>query len=110
MRDLFGRPMHWIEVDGKPEPVEDVLAWARYFETADRHVGDTTIDGVRISTVFLGVDYNFGPAGPPLLYETMAFGAPDNDDRMRRYATRAEAQAGHEEVCAEIQRLLGLLH
>ena len=86
-----------------------------------------------VSTVFLGIDHGFSlnPASPPILYETMVFGARKSEEEQRaewelwreatfalpgmegvpfppfrlsglgnevfcdRYATRAEARAGH---------------
>ena len=50
------------------------LIWARWFETADRRVALTEVSGIRVSTVFLGLDYRFSGEGPPLLlFETMTF-------------------------------------
>lgn len=78
----------------------------------------------RVSTVFLGLDHGFGIGGPPLLFETMIFDDPRLNKRLdryrerfkgllardpdaepeptirydgwqARYATLAEAQAGH---------------
>ena len=58
-----------LDAGGEPVPEPDLLRWGAWFETADRHVADTTLtdaDGnaVRVSTVFLGLDHRFGP-GPP---------------------------------------------
>ena len=78
------------------EPVEepDVLAWGLWMQSAHRHVADEApIPGVRVSTVFIGLDHNFGD-GPPLLWETMIFGGA-YDQETWRYTTRAEAEAGH---------------
>jgi hypothetical protein len=107
----------WI-LNGKvPEPCLDVLRWARWFETAERHVGnDYLAEGdLRISTVFLGLDHNFGLGGPPILFETMVFGEPNlkvlfdralvvrDDLEMWRYATWDQAEAGHRNI-VEIYR------
>lgn len=72
------------------------MTWAAWFEKADRTVckssnPDKTID---VSTVFLGLDHRFGE-GPPLLFETMVFGGP-LDQECERYTTWDEAIAGHE--------------
>jgi hypothetical protein len=75
------------------EACDDLLEWARWMATAERHVAHDTIDGVRVSTVFLGLDHQFGN-GPPLLFETMIFGGED-DGYQERYATWEEAEAGH---------------
>ena len=54
---------------------------------------DNPRDGVRVSTVFLMIDHQFG-GGPPLLYETMIFGGA-HDQEQWRYSTRDAALAGH---------------
>ena len=68
----------WILSDEHPpEEIEvDRLVWAEWFENSwpERQVAVTEIKGgPRISTVFLGLNHQFGD-GPPLLYESMAFG------------------------------------
>jgi hypothetical protein len=90
--------MYYILDDaGNPVAVRDILEWGRWYETADRTVCKTEVrPGVRVSTIYLGLDHGFG--GRPLLYETMVFGLPDGsplEDYQERYATRAEAVAGH---------------
>lgn len=79
-------------------PCEDLLEWGRWMEEnhGKRHVGDTQISPeVRVSTVFLGLDHSFG--GPaPLLFETMIFGGP-LDQEQERYSNWEEAEAGHAE-------------
>ncbi len=84
----------WILDGHTPVPVDDLLTWAAWFEVADRIVASTDLGDVRISTVFLGLDHRFGAAGPPLLFETMIFGGPE-DQYTDRYATWAEAEVGH---------------
>ncbi len=59
------------------------------------HVGDDTVNGLRISTVFLGLCHNFNPNNNvPIVFETMVF---NNDSviYMARYTTWDEAIAGH---------------
>jgi hypothetical protein len=52
----------------------DVLEWGRDFENVDRHVGSTKLWwGGWVSTVWLGLDHQFSPGGPPLIFETMVF-------------------------------------
>jgi len=89
-------------LEGK-EPVEapDLMAWARWFETADRHVAQTEVGEANVSTVFLGLDHSFG-SGPPLLFETMVFGG-DSDDTQERYPTWEEAEAGHAAVVERVK-------
>lgn len=62
-----------------------------------KHVGDETIDGQRVSTVFLHLDHNWDPEGQPVLFETMIFGGP-YDQEMWRYHTWDEAKASHDNI------------
>lgn len=89
-------------LDGKELfEVSNITSWALQFEQADRVVEQTTLgEGVRVSTVFLGLDHRFGE-GPPLLFETMVFGGERDGDQWR-YSTWDEAAAGHEAVVDEL--------
>lgn len=62
-----------------------------------RRVAEDQIANVWISTIWLGTDYNFLEAGAPIIFETMIFGGP-YDQQQWRYATEAEALAGHEKA------------
>lgn len=51
----------------------DLMTWAHWFETSqDRFIKQEDVMDCWVSTVFLGLDYNF-EEGPPLLFETMVF-------------------------------------
>lgn len=50
-------------------------------------------DGVRVSTVFLGINHAFH-GDEPVLFETMIFGG-EHDSHTERYCTWEEAEAGH---------------
>lgn len=80
----------------------------------DWRVAETTVGAGAcwVSTVFLGLDHNFG-SGEPLLFETMAFlldddGAPHLGEptRLRRYSSWADAELGH----ADLVRRLAAEH
>jgi hypothetical protein len=77
----------------------------------DRHrrVAEDWIDGVWVSTVFLGIDYAWNDA-VPVLFETMVFlpadalpALADLDDAQERYHTAAEARAGHARWVARVR-------
>ena len=70
--------------------------FAKIFE-ADRIVAQDKQLDVMVSTVFLGLDHNYGD-GPPLIFETMIFGGP-LDQWQDRYSTEEEAKLGHERAC-----------
>ena len=83
-------------------PTNDLIEWARWFETADRKVAKDVIGQVRVSTVFIGLDHSFGE-GPPLYFETLVFGGP-LADKMDRYATWDEAEAGHKKMVERVEK------
>ncbi len=95
-----------LDDEGQPLLLEDGdwLAWAQWFEHADRHIGKDELlpTDVWVSTVFLGLDHAFG-GGTPILFETMIFGGP-LDQEQDRYATREEALIGHAEWLAKAQQ------
>lgn len=86
--------------DRQGKPME-LMEWAAVFESEDNHVANDTIGGVRISTVWLGLDHSF-TGGPPLIFETMIFGGPD-DNYTERYSTEEEAQAGHARIVSAVR-------
>jgi hypothetical protein len=80
-------------------PIDDLLEWGRWLQTAKRTVAkDELPSGTRVSTVFLGLDYNHG-FGSPRIFETMIFGGP-LDQEQDRYATWEEAETGHAAMLA----------
>lgn len=89
---------HLYILEGKTlKPVNDVLEWAKWYETADRVVSKTELPGdVCVSTVFLGMDSGIFN-DKPLLFETMIFGG-EHDGFQERYSTWEEAEAGHKKA------------
>ena len=99
----------------------DPLEWAEWFEKADRRVALTEVgvpvwkciigkllhlkrwEPIRISTVFLGLDYRFASGGPPILFETRVSGG-ELDQEMTRYSTWQGAEAGHEIMRQKVLR------
>jgi hypothetical protein len=87
-----------LDKHNNPKPVS-AERWAFSFSRRSRRVARDSIGGVDVSTVFLGLDHNFGRHGPPLLFETMAFDGRE-ELMCQRYATWDEAVAGHREIVA----------
>lgn len=79
-------------------PVEDVLEWARCFEQDNRIVCRSEIDGVTVSTVFLGFNHAFHGGDAPLWFETMIFGG-EHDGFQTRAGTWQEAEECHKFTC-----------
>ena len=86
-------------LDGKLVIYEPSLEkWAEWFEKADRRIARDERGGVVVSTVFLGLDYNFSDIGPPIVFETMVFGGPLHQYQ-DRCASYDQAMRMHAEVC-----------
>lgn len=81
-------------LDGRTPVPCDLLTWAKWFETAERHVAKDVMGDVTVSTIFLGLDHNWGGRGPPVLFETMIFGGPQNE-YCERCSTWEQAEAMH---------------
>ena len=99
--------LYRINEEGTPVAMEDVIEWARWFETAERHVAEDLVttpggESVRVSTVFLGIDHNHGMYGPPVLWETMIFRKGEGCEQWR-HVSRASAKAMHEMIVAALK-------
>jgi hypothetical protein len=68
------------------------------FKQRTKRVAYTDIDeNIYVSTVFLTYDHNWEDVGPPLLFETMVFGARGIFERwLLRYSTWYQAEEGHD--------------
>lgn len=85
----------------------DILEWSKQIEDPNlRKIAHDTINGIRISTVWLGLDHGYellhppGSEYKPVLFETMVFAHPDNmeDCYCDRYCTYDEALTGHQQA------------
>ena len=93
-----------LDGDGNPVKEPNVAKWEKAFE-GDRHIGIDKIGDADVSTVFLAMDHSFGE-GPPVLWETMVFGGP-LDQEQARYSSKADALAGHAAMCERVRRAAG---
>jgi hypothetical protein len=96
-----------LDKHGNPKPEPDLIAWAEWMAKA---VGPGGIGVVKkemigeskVSTVFLGLDYNFDE-GPPILWETMVFGG-ELDQMMDRCAgNKEQAEAMHAAMASAVR-------
>lgn len=109
-------PKHYILDEHNAVIETDLPTWAGWFERAENRMlaqwrtsNPSASDPgghILVSTVFLGLDHNWGD-GPPILWETMVF-APgwDFDAEQWRYASEGDARAGH---AAAIQLVIDAL-
>lgn len=95
----------WYILNENNEPVPaDSFVAAQFLESGNRIIAQDDVDGAHLSTVFLCLDHNHYTGNSrrdPVLYESMWFGGP-NDGDQRRYCTREEALAGHQEMLNEV--------
>lgn len=97
--------MHCYDKDGNPISSDrwGELAWAPTGELTEyARIGEDYVGAVRVSTVWLGLDHNWG-GGPPLIFETMLFGYPEEDSPMTRYHSEAAARCGHARVVSDLR-------
>jgi hypothetical protein len=106
--DRLDRIHPYYDRDGKPITFRQWSAIMEpMFDGQDvRRVALDEVDGYRISTVWLGIDHSLG--GPvPIIFETMIFDdtgeGREFDQWQDRYATEAQAIAGHDQVVAMVR-------
>lgn len=83
---------HFFDRAGQP------ISYRRYAELkSDDHyhrVGTDTVGSSWISTVWLGINYEWRKERLPIIYETMIFDGP-LDTTTERYSTEDKARVGH---------------
>lgn len=97
--------LYMLDADNQVVLAPDVLTWGEAFGTCNKRVDTTTLSDSVVSTIFLGIAVDSYTLNkflgrddvPPLLFETAVFSTKDVGaiSVYKRYATWAEAQAGH---------------
>lgn len=91
----------YYDKEGKP------ISWERHLElTMDldyKIIAKTRVGTNEVSTVWLGMNHNWGP-GPPLIFETLVFPACDDG---YHYATLEQALNGHETMVQKYKAKMG---
>lgn len=98
----------WYRLDRDKNVVGPIplLEGARIIEDTDRVVARTKVyEGCEVSTVFLSLDHRFDKQGPPIVFETLVFGGPFDQDG-ERYCTWQEAVAGHARYVEKCQPIM----
>jgi hypothetical protein len=99
---------HWI-LDDNGRPIQvDLLTWAKWFGSDKRALAQETVGQNMISTIFLGIDHNWLEIGPPVLWETMTFGAKLNQEQCRCAGTKEQAEAMHEQMVKAVCEASGI--
>ena len=92
-----------LDLERNPIKEPNIMKWGRWFKKNERHIGDTKIGDIRISTVFLGLDHQFDiQPGSPVLWETMVFGG-ELDGEMERYTSLESAKYGHNKMVERVK-------
>lgn len=107
--------LYILDAHGAPHQVRDLNEWAQWMTehpeeqvVAQDHAEGPRQPPIRISTRFFGVDLRLLPEfqpGPPVLWETMVFGGALHLTQ-RRYTSRADALAGHQAICQQVNATL----
>jgi hypothetical protein len=90
-----------LNENGEPTAEPDLMKWAVWYESANRKVAGTSVRGATVSTVFLGINHNFSE-GPPILWETMIFGGPLDQEQSRCSGSREQAEAMHQSMLSKL--------
>ena len=87
-------------LNGKnPVRCKDIKEWTIKFRKDSRNLVKTEWDGLTISTVFLGINYQY-EEGDLIIFETMAFRTPECEPiSCERYSNWDDAIAGHIKMC-----------
>lgn len=111
-------PLDWLKVYYRHgERMTDAAEYGRLFKDKDyQRVAQTFMVSLlhpsktaEVSTVWLGLDHNFGDSGDPLIFETMVFEESETHELCWRYSTEEQARQGHRDAIREVkEQLLGL--
>lgn len=94
-----------LDKDGNPVRERCPLTLARWDEQASRNVGNDKIEDSVVSTVFLGIDHAYSGNEPPILWETMVFGGPLDQEMDRCPGSRKEAKEMHARMVERVKKL-----
>jgi hypothetical protein len=99
-------PRYYV-LDGREvRTVDTIEEWGETFDRNNRQVASTDMGCFgELSTVFLGLDHSFREGATPILFETMVFEGPCDQDLQWRWHTYDEAEAGHARIAKAFTEL-----
>jgi hypothetical protein len=92
-----------LDDNGEPVRCDSLLAWAKWYEEADRRVAYDKVGDYVVSTIFLAVDYGWLPSNKPILWESMAFKSGEGLWCDRCGGSREQAEAMHGDMIKHIR-------
>ena len=98
----------YILKDGFAVQCQDLMEWGAWMEAhRNKFQKISKVAGLRLSTVFLGLDHSFGH-GEPLLWETMLFNDDMNgeSESQWRFTFQGEAYEFHETKVKQLKAML----
>lgn len=105
----FRNTKYILNEAGEPVVEPNLIKWAEWVEKADRIVDRTAFPGGFVSTAFgFGIDHNWMPDGPPILWETMVFGGPLDQETNRCAGAREQAMAMHQDMVDRVNAILAI--
>lgn len=110
MIEIIQKEPRWLKRDGTPYRVNRLdlndSEWDEAMREVERDLTDRNYKqvaltktwwGAKISTVWLGLNFNMWPGGRPLIFETLVF-VRGSGGYMQRYSTETEAFQGHKDI------------
>jgi hypothetical protein len=102
MRFSPREPRFYYLIGKCPVPAASLEDWAKRYDIRTKHVALTAVGGCCVSTIFMGVDHQYG-AGPPLVFETQVFRGGDGCEQWRT-ETWDEAEKMHKTAVAQLRK------
>jgi hypothetical protein len=101
------RPGHqhkWYVLDGKTVLPVSYDDWVKWMSSGDykKHIANDVFGEVRVSTIFLGSNHDYGFCDVPQLFETMILGG-EHDQWGERCALYDQAIEMHAKACAMVR-------
>lgn len=103
MSEIRDQHVRFYDQSGEEISLE---GWASLVQNTSEFLAKDTIDGWRIATRWLGIDFGLGLwSGPPLIFETVVFPAESwQEQYCEHWATEVEALAAHHSVVDMVRR------
>lgn len=90
---------------GEPVHEPDLVRWTQWLVTANRFVSIDVVGDAKVSTIFLGMDYNFFD-GPPILWQSRVSGGSLDCTTDRCAGSREQAEAMHAAMISRVRQAL----
>lgn len=100
------RAARYYRLDGRTAVPCTFHEWAEMLDSSLRHIAKDEIEGVEISTVFLGLDHNWRRNGKPMIFETMTFSDSFGEIQLR-CSTYMQAEEMHRTVVDLVRDSVG---